>query len=265
MKTSSLQTILVFSVVSVFFASISCSKDKKKDTHNAYAIGSSNNLLSFHLSNPSVTTSKTITGLQPGEAIVGIDFRPANQQLYALGSTSRLYTINTSTGQASAVSAAPFTTPLSGTAFGFDFNPSVDRIRIVSNTGQNMRVHPETGAVILGDVAITPPVVAVSAVAYNNNTAGAASTILFDIDPATDKLYKQDPANQGFVTAIGPLGIDVDGNNGFDISGTDNKAYALLATGVVTKLYSINLTTGAATAVGDFPSAVKGLALALNL
>ena len=34
---------------------------------------------------------------------------------------------------------APFTPGTDGTAFGFDFNPTVDRIRVVSDTGQNLR------------------------------------------------------------------------------------------------------------------------------
>jgi hypothetical protein len=67
--------------------------------------------------------------------------------------------------------------------------------------------------------------------------------------------------NLGALAEVGALGINVDGNNGFDISGTDNKAYALLTIGSATKLYSINLTTGAATAVGDFTGPVKGLAV----
>jgi hypothetical protein len=35
-----------------------------------------------------------ITGLQPSESIVGIDFRPATGQLFGVGSTSRLYVID---------------------------------------------------------------------------------------------------------------------------------------------------------------------------
>jgi hypothetical protein len=32
--------------------------------------------------------------------------------------------------------------------FPIDFNPVVDRIRIMSDAGQNLRVHPDTGAVV---------------------------------------------------------------------------------------------------------------------
>ena len=72
-----------------------------------YAVDNANNLLRFEVASPGTIDATTpITGLQSGETIRGIDFRPATAQLYALGSTSRLYIINTATGQATAVGAA---------------------------------------------------------------------------------------------------------------------------------------------------------------
>src|SRR6187200_1617188 len=97
-----------------------------------YGVTTTNLLVSFNSGAPgTILSSVAITGLQAGETILGIDFRPATKQLYGLGSTSRLYTINLSTGAATAV-GPPFTPALSGTAFGVDFNPTVDRIRITS-------------------------------------------------------------------------------------------------------------------------------------
>lgn len=270
MKTRPLLAALTLSGCCMLSLFTSCKRDDNDDTPpppvtNAYAIGSSNNLLLFNLASSSTITSKTITGIEPGESILGIDIRPANNKLYALGSTSRLYIINTSTGQATAVNATPFTATLKGVAFGFDFTSVADRLRIVSNLGQNIRIHPETGVTVSTDIDITPAGVGVSAIAYTNNAQGATNTVLYDIDPVTDKLYKQENPNAGGLVTVGALGINVDASNGFDISGKDNKAYALLTSGGVTKLYSINLVTGAATPIGDFPSAVKGLAVALNL
>jgi len=74
-----------------------------------------------------------ITGLQPGETVLGIDFRPATGQLYGLGSSSRLYVISPVTGRASPVGAG-FAPPLNGAAFGFDFDPTTDRIRVVADS-----------------------------------------------------------------------------------------------------------------------------------
>jgi hypothetical protein len=232
----------------------------------AYAIdNATNNLLIFSPAMPGTPVSKSIAGLQAGETLLGLDFRPVNGQLYGLGSTSRLYTINTSNGMATAVGAVPFTIPLSGTSFGFDFNPSVDRVRIVSNTGQNFRVHPETGlAVTPADGNLNPGTPAVSAAAYNNNFAGTTVTTLFDIDATTDKLFMQNPPNNGTLVEVGSLGINIELTNGFDIGSTSNTAMALLTVGSVTKLYSINLTTGAATALADFPAGARAFAIGLG-
>jgi hypothetical protein len=255
-------TLMLFLSLALCF---SCNKkDDDKPVSNAFAIGSSNNLLSFNISAPNkINSDKTITGLQTGEAILAIDIRPATGQLYGLGSTSRLYMIDKTTAVATVVGTSAFTPVLSGATFGFDFNPSADRIRVVSNTRQNLRLNPETGAVAALDTDLTPGTPAVSAAAYTNNQAGSASTALYVIDPSTDKLYTVVNPNAGILTEVGALGVNVDGNNGFDISGTDNKAYALLTIGSVTKLYSIDLATGAAAPVGDFTGPVKGLALSL--
>src|SRR5262245_46980167 len=114
----------------------------------------SNRLIAFSSANPSqLLHSVPITNLAPAEVIVGIDVRPANNQLYALGSTSQLYIINYFNGVATRV-GAPFTPALAGTDFGFDFNPTVDRIRVVSNSGQNLRLHPDTGGVAAIDGAL---------------------------------------------------------------------------------------------------------------
>ena len=68
-----------------------------------------------------------------------------------------------------------------GTSFGFDFNPAVDRIRIVSNTGQNLRFNPNDGVVNV-DGNLNPGTPSISAAAYTNNFAGTATTSLFAID-----------------------------------------------------------------------------------
>ncbi|MBC7874814.1 MAG: DUF4394 domain-containing protein [Ferruginibacter sp.] len=230
----------------------------------AYTVDNSNNLQIFNLTTPGTPVSKPITGLQPAENILGIDMRPATGQLYALGSTSRIYAINMSSGVATAVGAGPFATLLVGTSFGFDFNPTVDRIRVVSNTGQNLRLNPVDGTIAATDMALNPGVPLVSAAAYTNNFAGATTTVLFDIDPSTDKLYTQNPPNNGTLVEVGALGIDVTTDNGFDIGGTSNKAYAVLTVGSTTKLYTINMTTGAATEAATFPNVTKGFAVGLG-
>ena len=111
-----------------------------------WGVTSTGELITFDSATPGTVTTVPITGMQAGETLLGIDQRPATGQLYGLGSTNRLYLIDPATGVATAVSAAPFAA-LDGTAFGFDFNPTVDAIRVVSNNEQNFRLNPNTGAI----------------------------------------------------------------------------------------------------------------------
>ncbi|HZG00327.1 MAG TPA: DUF4394 domain-containing protein [Chitinophagales bacterium] len=219
-----------------------------------YALSDGLQLDRFNTQNPgSPLATATISGLQPGETILAIDFRPATGQLYGLGSSSRLYVINPMTGVARPIGVEPFMPALSGTVVGFDFNPTVDRIRIVTSTGQNLRVNPETGAVAAVDGVINGQAGAmISAVAYTNNTAGSTSTVLYDIDPATDQLFIQIPPNAGTLSAIGNLGLDVEGEGGFDIS-PNNDAFAIYMVNGVSTLFSVDLQTGGAVVLATYP------------
>jgi hypothetical protein len=228
----------------------------------AYAVNDNNEFLIFNPENTSTVTSKPITGLAAGEKMLGIDFRPLNGQIFGVGSTSRLYTINASSGAATPI-GSPFTIALSGTHFGVDFNPLVDRIRIVSNTGQNLRVNPADGAVIV-DLPLNPGSPMISGAAYANNFAGTTSTILYDIDVNTDKLYVQNPPNAGTLVEIGPLGVNATAGAGFDIGGRSGIPYAVLSSGGSTSLYTINKATGAATLKGPFSSTVNGFTVGLG-
>lgn len=229
----------------------------------AYMVDNVNNLNMFDPSNPGSVLTRVITGMAGGETVMGMDMRPATGQLYALGSTGQMYTINMTNGFATAVGAPVL--GLSGTDFGFDFNPTVDRIRIVSNTGQNLRVDPNTGLIAGTDTALSPNTPNVTGVAYTNNYAGSTTTTLYDIDSTTDMLYIQNPPNGGILTSGVSLGVNASASNGFDIGGNSNTAYALLTVGGTNGLYSVNLTTGAATLVGTtINSNVKGFAVGLG-
>jgi hypothetical protein len=199
-----------------------------------------------------VTTTVPVTGLQAGETLVGIDVRPANQQLYGVGSTSRLYTLNPITGAATQVgSAGAFT--LNGTSFGTDFNPVPDRIRQVSNTEQSLRLNPNDGSLSATDTPLNPAGNVV-AVAYNNNVSGATTTTLYGIDSAAGTLVMiggpggTPSPNGGAISTVGSLGLGTNLNEsiGFDVSGAGN-AFATITTGGISRLYTVNLTTGAAT------------------
>ena len=228
----------------------------------AYATTATNMLVRFNPTN-GTNNSVALTGLATNETIVGIDFRPANGSLYAVSNQSRLFTVNTASGALTAIGAG-LTPALSGTSFGFDFNPTVDRIRLVSNTGQNLRLHPDLGTVVATDGNLNPGTPFVTGAAYTNNFAGATTTALFVIDPQMDALFRQDPPNNGTLVSIGNLGVNVDADSGFDIGGTSTTAFALLKVNNVTGIYTINTVTGAATKVGDLNIQATTMAVGLG-
>ncbi|HYO48740.1 MAG TPA: DUF4394 domain-containing protein [Chloroflexia bacterium] len=230
-----------------------------------YGVTTENNIISFRSDAPGTLLSRVgISGTQAGETIVGIDFRPANpDQLWALGSTSRLYVVDPMSGVASVspVTATTFLTPLNGTDFGFDFNPTVDRIRVTSEADQNLRLNPLTGgvAVVDGTLAYTStdrnasanPAIVGSA--YTNSFSGTTTTLLYNIDAGLDVLVTQNPPNAGTLNTVGSLGVDASGLTGFDIlsAGGANSAYAvIIASNAKSALYTVDLTSGAATLVG---------------
>ena len=228
----------------------------------AYATTATNMLVRFNPTN-GTNNSVALTGLVTNETIVGIDFRPATGSLYAVSNQSRLFTVNTASGALTAIGTG-LTPALSGTSFGFDFNPTVDRIRLVSNTGQNLRLHPDLGTVVATDGNLNPGTPFVTGAAYTNNFAGATTTALFVIDSQMDALFRQDPPNNGTLVSIGNLGVNVDADSGFDIGGTSATAFALLKVNNVTGIYTINTVTGAATKVGDLNIQATAMAVGLG-
>jgi hypothetical protein len=135
---------------------------------------------------------------------------------------------------------------------------------VVSNTGQNLRLDPNTGLIAAVDGALNPDTPAASAAAYTNNFADTTATTLFVIDASRNKLYTQVPPDNGTLVEVGVLGANVETDSGFDIGGRTNLAYALLTVGTTTKIYSINLSMGAATSVADFPGLTKGFAVGIG-
>lgn len=239
-----------------------------------YGVDTQNRLVTFTSDAPIAISRISFTGLPAGEQIVGLDVRPVNKQVIALSSASRLYRIDVASGAATAIGTSPFVPALSGTSFGFDFNPTVDRIRVTSDARQNLRLNPDTGATAaidgtltyaVGDAgaASTPRIVGS---AYTNSVAGATTTTLYDIDAGRDFLTIQNPPNNGTLVSVGALGVDAGDNAGFDISAVDGVAYAALQVppSLSSGLYRINLTTGAATLVGRIggSTAIRALASA---
>jgi len=233
-------------------------------------------LVRFDTDDPNkARTVGTVRGLSGDASLVGIDYRVQDALLYGVGDAGGIYVL--SERNASAKKVGQLTVPLDGAAFGVDFNPAADALRVVSDTGQNLR-HPFAGATAgqtQVDARLTNGTTAAtgsSAAAYTNNDLDAATaTTLFDIDKVLNQVALQSPANAGTLAATGMLGVDAELDAGFDIYSTlrngrtaDVTGFATLGTGTSYALYRITLLTGEARKLGSFASPVTDIAVQLD-
>lgn len=221
-------------------------------------------LITFDSGTRAVTSSVVLQTANTLSPLASIDVRPATGELYGFdGATRQQYKINPVTGALTTV-GAPLT-PADISAGGLiDFNPTVDRIRLLGVADENRRLHPDTGAVVGVDGSLAYAVGDVNAgdnpnirgIGYTNSFDGASSTTLFGIDVDNDVLVTQNPPNVGTLNTVGSLGIDL--NTGlfgtftsFDISGDTGVAYLTDGGfGGASNFYTVNLTTGATTNLG---------------
>ncbi len=220
-----------------------------------YATTDQNLLLQFNERSPErLRDVRPITGLPAGVTLRGIDFRPMTGDLYGVGSDSVVYRVNPAT--AIAVGEGPaFSPALRGTSFGVDFNPTVDKIRVVSDAAQNLRLNVDEGTVLSADKDLNPGTPQVVGAGYTNSSFSAtkpAATQLFVVDAASDQLLLQNPPNDGTLSMGKRLGVDVGPSTGFDIAGADNVGY--LATSTPRSrgagLYRVDVTTGKTRTLG---------------
>lgn len=243
-------------------------------------------LLRFDGDTPRDVVRKDITGLMNGESLVGIDFRPSSQTagqqgvLYGVGDMGYIYTIRPNMAIAERgprITADGQPVVLRGESFGIDFNPTVDRLRIVSDANQNLRVNVDTGALADFDATVpgTQPDVdlqyaagdpntgedpIVGGVAYRNaqpSAFGTTNTELLDIDARTDDMSRQSPPNNGTLNTVGGIVFETRRLIGFDIvtrgaSPDGDRGFAVLKGegGGNSGLYGVNLNTGEARKVG---------------
>src|ERR1043166_4265605 len=269
-KINSLALFLVFAVVAL-------SRPALAET--IFGLTVNNQLIRFDSATPGVVTGPLpITGLSAGTTLVGIDFRPATPGgLAGVGQAAGIgtvYTIDLTSGVATPVNTG---FALTGTAFGTDFNPVPNALRIVSDQEQNLRiVNGGTGAVnVDNNLTFDSGNPNVVGAAYSNNIPGGAGgqTTLFVIDSALDRLLTQGSVNfppgtspkTGQLFDVGPLGFNTSDLVGFDISGVSGTAFASLTspTGAGSQLFTINLGTGAATLVGTIGSgtSIRGISV----
>lgn len=212
-------------------------------------------LVCFRIDKPGQATDVgVITGLTGDTGLVGIDYRVQNGQLYGVGDNGGLYTIDPLTAVASKVGT--LSVALQGSAFGVDFNPAANALRIVSDSGQNLRVTniDNTMATPLTTIAdttlttppATTPTSGVLGAAYTNNDLDpTTATTLFDLNAVANTVQIQSPANSGQLVNTGVLGVDAT-NGDLDVytrAGGANEAYAVLVTTGGTVVAEIDLLT----------------------
>jgi hypothetical protein len=231
-----------------------------------YGLTNLQQLVTFDSNTQSVTSTVSLSGFSLlGEIALSIDVRPATGELYALSNQNNVYKIDPLTGARSQVGGT-LSPALTGGLRAIDFNPTVDRLRLLGSSGAvtNLRVHPDTGAVTedadLAFVAGDPNAGETPAVvngAYTNSFPGATTTTLYNLEAGNDILTTQIPANNGTLQTVGPLGVNLatsGGFSGFDISGASGTAFLVgnnLTGGIAANtLYQVNLGTGAAAVLG---------------
>ncbi len=240
-------------------------------------------LVSFRADSPrKVRDIAAVTGLAGNDTeLVGIDFRVQDGKLYGVGNGGGVYTIDTTTARAQLVNT--LTVPLDGTTFGVDFNPAADRLRIISDTGQNLAHNVNAGGVTAQNATLTytappaqpVPATGLSGAAYTNNDVApdgaSTATTLFDVDTTMDQIVIQSPPGNGILVATGKLGFDAGPSAGFDIYSqvvrgvtVANRAFATLSVNGKYSFYGVNLTTGRAVLIGGFDDQVVDIAVPLN-
>jgi hypothetical protein len=219
----------------------------------------------------------TVSGLAGDTRLIGIDYRVQDGKLYGVGDEGGLYSL-TESGTADKV--GELSVPLDGEVFGVDFNPAANALRIISDTGQNLRQPFATTPLpdTVADTELTNPAQApatgtvpatgvVSAAYTNNDTEDTTATSLFVLDAAAGRISLQSPANGGTLAPTGSLGVDPDAGWGFDIH-TDpdgvNTGYATLKVGSGYELHSVDLLTGAGTRIDTLDGTVNDIAVAVR-
>ena len=242
--------------------------ESRSQGQRAVGLVGGDHLVTFSVDRPGqARQTGAVTGLVEDTKLVGIDARVQDRQVYGVGDRGGVYVLDVHSARASLV--LRLTVPLQGTSFGVDFNPAANTLRVVSDTGQNLRQPFATaGAATVADTPLSTPPAAgtttgVTAAAYTNNDLDAATaTTLFVLNTSTDDVAVQSPANAGTLAATGKLGVDAGSDTGLDITGTTG--YAVVAQGGRAAVYRVSLLTGKATKTGHVQAGVSDLALQLR-
>lgn len=225
-----------------------------------FGLTCANQLVLFGSGNPEELERQVqITGMSAGSVMVGIDFRGGD--LYGVGTDSRVYTVDTLTGAATAVGGS-FSPALSGEHFGMTYDTGNDVLHVSSvESNQSLEIDPATGA-----VSMARPELAFAAGDENegSNPALAAAAqhgaVMYGIE-SNENVLVTVSAETGALVTVADLPFNVYLCSGMDID-ADGTAYAALGTDSGSQLYTIDLTSGATTLLGGIAgSPVHSIAL----
>ena len=254
MKLNQLTKIAVAISLSACLQTFIGTPAKSAEVYKIVGLTSNNTLVKYgsNSNSRSRRPNQTINITKVDGNVLGIDYRPANGMLYALTDTDKIYTVNSDNGVATFVSNLSVSFS-GGFQSGIDFNPVVDRLRVVASNGQNYRINVDTGMVTVDTPLNYTPAqdLGVTASAYTNSRKGATATMLFNLDYDSDNLVRQAPPNEGKLTAVGALNINLSPVAGFDIV-TNNKGENVGFIAAGKSLYTVDLSTGAAKMMGNF-------------
>lgn len=205
-------------------------------------------LTSFSPSDPATLSAPVrITGLDLGEDVLGIDFRPGHAHLHALTTAGRLLTVDPATGATAfagklgthAADTSATCARLDGTLLIVDVHPAADCLRAISQLSHSLCIDMETGAATTDAGRHGSPV-----------AAGAIALDLYDIDSLENVLARQAPPDNG--------SPDMDADGAVGAGGWALAALRCASTGTFS-LYRVSLATGVATLHGNASGAAARL------
>ena len=214
-----------------------------------FGLTCANQLVLFGSGNPDVLQRQVqITGMTAGSVMAGIDFRGGD--LYGVGTDSRVYTVDTLTGAATAVGGS-FAPALTGEHFGMAYDAGHDLLHVASvESNQSLDVSPATGMIVTArpDLAYaagdahegTNP--ALTGEAYHGG-------VLYGLESNENTLVMANPET-GAITTVADLSINVYLCAGLDVD-TDGTAYAAISTDSGSDSLRINLPSRWLTGLGD--------------
>ncbi|MCA9198268.1 MAG: DUF4394 domain-containing protein [Planctomycetales bacterium] len=255
----------LFVVIALLFA-----QSNKASAERLFGLTTQNWISVFDSSAPGNTIGGgAVTGLETNDILTAMDYQPATGNVLLLGTLNNVYQLNSTSGtDFSATLLNTLDPTLVGTSMAFDFNPAFMEgafARIISDTNDNRVIGGADGQYLspvektdvfyaAGDAneGVDPNI---AGIAYDSNVAGASSTQQYGIDASLGILTTV-ANNAGTLETIGSLGLAGNLTNelGFDISGETGTAFASFQTGPNSHLYTVDLSTGGATAIGQIGS-----------